>query len=83
MRASSKRPGVESSSSTPPPPPPASSSLGDPATDAYVDPIAAAAVPSPSTSDDSNIRYMLETVMTVQAAHGQLLVDMLNEFRSL
>ena len=26
---------------------------------------------------------MLETVITVQAAHGQILVDMLNEFRAL
>ena len=26
---------------------------------------------------------MLETVMTVQAAHGQLLVDMLVEFHAL
>ena len=82
MRASSKCLKVDSSPSGAPPPPPPSTS-GDPATDAYVDPIAAAAVPSPSTSDDSNIRYMLETVMTVQAAHGQLLVDILNEFRSL
>ena len=26
---------------------------------------------------------MLETVITVQAAHGQILVDMLDEFRAL
>ena len=26
---------------------------------------------------------MLETVMTVQAAHGQILVDMLDELRAL
>ena len=36
-----------------------------------------------ATSDDSSIRRMLETVMTVQAANGQLLVDMLDELRSL
>ena len=78
MRASSKRHRVESSGVAPPP----SSSTGDTSAEASVDP-AAAAVPPPSTSDDSDIRYMLETVMIVQAAHGQLLVDMLNELRSL
>ena len=80
MRASSKRPRVESSGVAPPPRPPSSS--GDPAADAYVDPIAAT-VPPPSTSDDFDICRMLETVMTVQAAHGQLLVDMLDELRYL
>ena len=53
MRASSKRPRVESS------------------------------VPPPSTSDDSDIHCTLEIVMTVQATHGQLLVDMLNELHAL
>ena len=37
----------------------------------------------PSTSDDSDIRCMLETIIIVQAAHGQLLVDMLDELRAL
>ena len=64
MRASSKRPKVESSSGAPPPP-----SSGDPAIDAFVDPITAA-TPPPSTSDDSSIHRMLDTVMTVQATHG-------------
>ena len=50
MRASSKRPRVESSSGVAPPPPPPSS-IGDPITDAYVD-STAAATPLPSTSDD-------------------------------
>ena len=45
--------------------------------------IAAIAVPPPSTSDDFDIRRMLETVMAVQAAHGQLLVDMLDELCAL
>ena len=44
---------------------------------------AAADVPPPSTSDDSEIRCMLETVMTIQVAHGQILVDMLDELRAL
>ena len=78
MRASSKRPRVESSGVTPPPP----SSTGDTSVEASVDP-AIVAIPSPSTLDDSNIRRMLKTVMIVQAAHGQLLVDMLDELRSL
>ena len=83
MRASSKCPRVDSSSSgAPPPPPPPLSTSGDPAADAYIDPTAAA-IPPPSTSDDSGIRHMLETVMTIQAAHGQILVDMLDELRAL
>ena len=80
MRASFKCPRVESSSGAPPPPPPSSSS--DPTADVFVDPIVAVA-PPPSTSDDLDICYTLETVMTVQAAHGQLLVDMLDELRAL
>ena len=69
MRASSKRPRVDSSSSGAPPPSPPPSSTGDLAADAYVDPTAVAA-PLPSTLDDSNIHRMLETVMTVHAIHG-------------
>ena len=82
MQASSKCLTVDSSSSGAPPPPPPPSFTGDPAANAYVDPTTAA-VPPPSTSNDSDIRRMLETVMTVQVAHGQLLVYMLDEFRSL
>ena len=48
-----------------------------------VDVAAATAVPPPSTLDDSDIRYMLEIVMIVQVAHGQILVDMLDELRAL
>ena len=80
MRASSKRPRVESFGVASPPP----FSIGDTTTKESVDPTAAAAaVPPPSTSDDSNILRILETVMTVQAAHGQLLVDMLNKLHAL
>ena len=61
MRESSKRPRVEPSSTAPPPP----FSIGTTSGKASVDPVAAAAVPSPFTSDDSNIRRMLETVMTI------------------
>ena len=80
MRASSKRPRVESSLGfAPPPPPPPPPSLGDPIIKEFVD-LTAAVAPSPSTSDDSSIRRMLDTVMTVQAAYGQFLVDVLTEF---
>ena len=78
MRASSKCPRVEPSGVVPHSP----SCTSDTMAEEFVDP-AAADVPSPSTSDDSNIRRMLETVMTIQAAHGQILVDMLNELRAL
>ena len=78
MRASSKCLRVDSSSSSAPPP----SSIGDPTADAYVDPTNATA-PPPTTLDDSDICHMLETVMTVQVAHGQLLVDMRDELRAL
>ena len=81
MRASSKRPRVESSSVAPPPPSSTSdTTAGEPvdhATDTATD------VPPPPTSDDSDIRHMLETIMTVQAVHGQNLVDMLDELRAL
>ena len=78
MRASSKRFRVKSSSGVAPPPPP---SLGDPTAEEFVDPTAAVA--APPLSDDSSIRRMLDTVMTIQVAHGQLLVDMLTELQAL
>ena len=79
MRASSKCPRVETSGVAPPPP----SSTGDTTAKESVDLAAAAAVPPLSTSNDSDIRRMLVTVMTVQAAHGQILVDMLDELCAL
>ena len=68
MRASSKRPRVDSSSSGAPPPPPPSNS-GDLAADAYIDPTAIA-TPPPSASDVSSICHDLDTIMTVQVVHG-------------
>ena len=79
MRASSNRPRVETSGVAPPPP----SSTGDTTTKDFVDPAATTDVPPTSTSDDSDIRRMLETVMIVQAAYGQILVDMLDELHAL
>ena len=40
-------------------------------------------VPPPTTSDDLDIRRTLDHVLTVQAAYGQILVDLLNEIRGL
>ena len=77
----SKHPRVEPSGTAPPPP----SSTDSTSSEASVDLIGAtvAVVPTPSTSDDFDIHRTLETVMTIQAAHGQLLVDMLDERRAL
>ena len=44
---------------------------------------AAADIPPPTTSDDSDIRCTLDYVLTVQAAQGQILVDVLDEIRGL
>ena len=65
MKASFKRPRVESSTGAASQPP----SSGDPTAEAYVDPTAAVD-PPPSSSGDLSIRSMLDTIMTVQAAHG-------------
>ena len=82
MGASFKRPRVELSDVAPPSP----SSTGDATAEEPVDHaanVATADVPPPPTSDDSDIRRMLETIMIVQAAHGQILVDMIDELRAL
>ena len=79
MRASSKCFRIESSDVAPPPP----SSTGNTIAKESIDLAVATTVPPPSTSDDFDIRRMLKTVMTVQAAHGQLLVDMLDELHAL
>ena len=80
MRVSSKCPRVETFGVAPLPP----SSTGDTTTEESVDFVATTtAVPPPSISDDLDIRRMLETVMIVQTAHGQFLVDMLDELCAL
>ena len=63
-------------SSVPPPP----SSTGAIETSCAA---AATDVPPPITSDDSDIRRTLDHVLTVQAAQGQVLVDILDEIRGL
>ena len=82
MRANSKCHRVESSDVIPPP----SSSIGDTMTEELIDHAADAVavdVPPPPPLDDSDIRRMLEIVMTVQVAHGHILVDMLDELHAL
>ena len=80
MIESSKCPRVEPSGITPPP-----SSIGTTSGEAFADPVvvAAVAVSPPSTSNDFDVFCTLKTVMTIQAAHGQILVDMLDELRAL
>ena len=65
-----------SSSSVPPPP----SSIGAAETSGAT---AAIDVPPLITSDDSDIQRTLDHVLTVQAAQGQVLVDILDEIRGL
>ena len=66
-----------SSSSVPPPP----SSTG--AAETFGGGAVATDVPPPTTSDDFDIRRTLDHVLTVQAAQGQVLVDILDEIRGL
>ena len=63
------------------PPPP--SSTGADTVEASSAATADANVPPPTTSDDSDIRRTLDHVLTVQAAHRQILVDVLDEVRAL
>ena len=66
-----------SSSRVPPPP----SSTGAAETSGAA--AAATDVTPPTTSDDSDIRSTLDHVLTVQAAQGQVLVDILDEIKGL
>ena len=63
------------------PPPPSSTGADFAETSGVV--AADADVPPLTTSDDSDIRSTLDHVLTVQAAHGQILVDVLDEIRGL
>ena len=79
MRDGSTRPKVEPSSVVPLPP----SSTGDAMAEASGAAATDVDVPPPTTSDDIDIQCMLDHVLTVQAAHGQILVDVLDEIRAL
>ena len=61
--------------------PPSPFSIGADATE--MSGAADADVPPPTTSDDSDIRRTLDHVLTVQAAHGQILVDVFDEIHAL
>ena len=76
MRVAPPRTRGASSSSVPPPP----SSTGTAAAETSG---AAADVPPPTASDTSDIRCTFDHVLNVQAAQGQILVDVLDEIRAL
>lgn len=79
LRVGSTRPRGGSSGVVPPPP----SSKGADTVEASGAAATDADVPPLTTSDDSDIRRTLDHVLTVQAAHGQILVDVLDEIRAL
>ena len=78
-RVGSSHPKGESSGVVPPPP----SSIGADTAEASGATATDADVPPPTTSDDSDIRRTLNHILTVQATHGQILVDVLDEIRAL
>ena len=78
LKASSKHPRVESSTGDASRGPP----TGNPTAEDFVDPTAAVDPPL-FTSSSSFMRTMLEMCLIVQAAHGQLLLDLLNEVTAL
>ena len=45
--------------------------------------LTATADPPPSASSNSSLHAMLDTVLTIQVVHGQLLLDVLNEVATL
>ena len=63
------------------PPPPSSTDADTVEASSAV--AADANVPPPTTSDDSDIQRTLDHVLTVQAAHSQILVDVLDEVCAL
>ena len=78
LRVTPSHPRGVSSGAVPPPP----SSTGADAAEtsgAVVD----ANVPPSTTLDDLDIRHTLDHVLTIQAAHGQILVDVLDEICAL
>ena len=79
MRVDPSRPRGASSGIVPPPPSSTGADAAETSGAATVD----ADVPPPTTSNDSNIRRTLDHVLTVQAAHGQILVDVLDEICGL
>ena len=74
--------GPKGASSGDVPPPPSSTSV-DAAKTSGGAATASADVPPSTTSDDSDIQRTLDHVLTVQAAQGQILVDVLDEIHGL
>ena len=79
LRVDPSSPRGASSGDVPPPP----SSTGVDTAKTFGAAVAAADIPPPTNSDDSDIRCMLDHVLTVQAAQGQILVDVLDEIHGL
>ena len=79
MRVGSTHPRGGSSGVVPPP----LSSTGADTAEASGAAAVDADVPPSTTSDDSDIQRTLDHFLTVQAAHGQILVDVLDEIRAL
>ena len=79
LRVAHSRPRGVSSGAVPPPPSSTGADVAETSGTAATD----ADVPPPTTSDDSDIRRTLDHVLIVQAAHGQILVDVLDEIRAL
>ena len=79
LRVDPLNPRGTSSGDVPPPP----SSTGADAAETFGAGAANADVPPLTTLDDSDIRRTLDHVLTVQAAQGQILVDVLDEIRGL
>ena len=75
LKVSSKRPRVESFIGVASQPPTSS----NPTAEEYVDPIVVVDPPPTSSSSNASLKSMLETVMTIQAIQGQILVDVLIE----
>ena len=76
LRVGPTRPRGVSSGVVPPPP----SSTGADTAEASGADTTDADVPPPTTSDDSDIRRTLDHILIVQAAYGQILVDVLMRF---
>ena len=79
LRVDPTRPRGTSSGVGPPLPSSTSADTAEASSAAAAD----ANVPPPTTSDDSDIRRTLDHVLTVQVAHGQILVDVLDEINGL
>ena len=78
MKASFKRPRVKSSIGATSQPP----SSGDSTTEEFVNPTAIVDPPS-SSSSNASLRSMLDTIITVQVAHGQIFLDGLAKLQAL